>query len=241
MTYEEKMALVCQLADMKKKVQTWTNQELDKSQESIDTHELGQAADIIKDFAEAEKFCMESMYYESVIEAMNSTNEDYRMGYGKMSKVHPYYPDRVMFKPMMDEEPYIEDYLMGDDQFGYDGGRGSSGGRSGGSRGGNRGGSRGQSSSGVSSNDSMVYQNGRENYDSRRDMPRYGRAYEDYREARRHYTESKNPADKDEMSAMAQEHVMETVSSMRDIWKTADPSLKTQMKNDLQRLLSEMN
>ena len=87
----------------------------------------------------------------------------------------------------------------------------------------------------------MEYQNGREMWDRPQDNPRYGRAYEDYREARRHYTESKNPADKDEMSTLAQEHVMETVSSMRDIWKMADPSLKTQMKSDLQKLLSEMN
>lgn len=239
MNMEEKMAAICEIADTKKCIQGWTKEEISKGKDAIDTHELGQAIDMIKDLAEAEKFCMESMYYESVVDAMNDASEEYRMGYGRGPKIRPYYPDNVMFRPMVDQETYIEDWMMDEGRSGYGNGRGgSSGGRSGGSRG-----NSGRSSGGMSYGGSSGYQNGRENYDGemRNNSSRYGRAYEDFREARRHYTESGNRADKEEMGSLAQEHVMETVSSMRDIWKSADSDLKTKMKGDLQRLLSEMN
>lgn len=42
------------------------------------------------------------------------------------------------------------------------------------------------------------------------------------------------------MNAHALEHVSDTIATMRDIWKSADPDLKKRMKSDFTNLLSEM-
>lgn len=64
--------------------------------------------------------------------------------------------------------------------------------------------------------------------------------YDQYRDARRHYTETRSPEAKDEMSKHAQRHANEAIESMRDIWKDADPELKMRLRTDFQGLLSEM-
>lgn len=69
---------------------------------------------------------------------------------------------------------------------------------------------------------------------------RYSKAYRDWQDARRHYTQSKSTSDKDEMDAHAREHLGDTISSMRDIWKSADTDLKKRMKADLSALVAEM-
>lgn len=50
--------------------------------ESVDTEEMGQVIDMIKDLASAEKSCMEAAYYELVCEAMDG-GESERMGYDR--------------------------------------------------------------------------------------------------------------------------------------------------------------
>lgn len=50
--------------------------------ESVNTEELGEVVDMIKDLASAEKDCMEAAYYELVCEAM-SGEENGRMGYDR--------------------------------------------------------------------------------------------------------------------------------------------------------------
>ena len=237
-TYEA----ICELSKMKKRIQCWTKEEVEKDKESINTNELGEAIDMIKDLAEAEKYCCESMYYRTVIDAMDGANETYRMGYDSR---------RVMNKPFIDQEPYIEDYLDGEmERMGYSrSGRGSSGGN----RGRSMGGSRGRSSSGSRSM-SSGYQNGSEYYDEDMDPSmypedrwpnnqsnRYGDAYRQYRMMRRNYTESGNKADKEEMDARAQEHIMDMGNSIKDIWKGADSEQKKKLKAELQSLMSDLN
>lgn len=244
MMSEEKMAKIRELGDMKCKLQGWANAEFEKGKESIDTKEMGEVVDMIKDLAEAEKFCMESMYYESVVTAMDEATADYRMGYGGPNKMNARYPD---FMPYVNQEPYVEEYINPElMRYGYDGGRDGNSGNSSSNSGG-----RSNSSSGMRGGRSMSsgYRDGKERWTSSEsnmmnagDYPgRYGGAYNRYREMRRHYTETGNPADKEEMSMSAQEHVMDTISSMRDIWKDAAPELRTKMKSDLQRLMSEMS
>lgn len=72
-------------------------------------------------------------------------------------------------------------------------------------------------------------------------MPdRYGRAYHEWERAKRHYHESKKETDHDEMDRHARECLSDTVESMRDILKFADPELKKRMKADLTALIGEM-
>ena len=84
----------------------------------------------------------------------------------------------------------------------------------------------------------MGYWPGREMMD---DMdPRYGEEYNRYKKMRRHYTETKSPEDKKEMSEHAEKHVRDTIDTMKDIWGDADPDLKRKMKEDLTKLVNSM-
>lgn len=69
---------------------------------------------------------------------------------------------------------------------------------------------------------------------------RYGRAYRDYQDSKRFYTASHSEHDKKRMETHANEHLSDTVASLRDIWKDADPELKKRMKHDLAKLNEEM-
>lgn len=49
--------------------------------QNVNTGEMGQVVDMIKDLAEAEHHCWEACYYKSVVEAMNNSKGG-KMGYG---------------------------------------------------------------------------------------------------------------------------------------------------------------
>lgn len=57
--------------------------EVAKGMKEVDTEELGEVVDMIKDLAEAEKACMEACYYETVTEAMTEAEGGERMGYDR--------------------------------------------------------------------------------------------------------------------------------------------------------------
>ena len=102
----EKYRKIC---EHKHKLIEWVDAEMSKGKEAIDTKEMGEVIDMIKDLAETEKLCMETCYYESVVEAMEDAGEEYRMGYGGRRRMNARYPDGVINKPYVDQEPYIED------------------------------------------------------------------------------------------------------------------------------------
>lgn len=64
--------------------------------------------------------------------------------------------------------------------------------------------------------------------------------YDKYRDARRHYTETGKSADKDEMSHHAKMYMTEAMGTFRDIWKDADPEMKTSMKTQVAALAKEL-
>lgn len=69
---------------------------------------------------------------------------------------------------------------------------------------------------------------------------RYGKAYNDYQVAKRHYTETKSMSDKEEMDRHANEHVMDTLATVREMYKNADPDMKKRIKADFTKLVAEM-
>lgn len=69
---------------------------------------------------------------------------------------------------------------------------------------------------------------------------RYGRPFNQFRKAKRHYTQTHSPEDKNRMKEHANEHMMETMMTMREIYEDADPDMKKRMKSDLTKLVSEM-
>lgn len=72
-------------------------------------------------------------------------------------------------------------------------------------------------------------------------MNRYGKAYNEYKEARRHYTSTSSEHDKTEMNTHANEHISDMIATVRDIWDHADNEFKRRMKSDIMTLVNDMN
>lgn len=72
------------------------------------------------------------------------------------------------------------------------------------------------------------------------DDPKQSKEYNEYKRAKRHYTESKSPADKQQMDEHAMKHMNQAMDSFREMWKDADPTMRKRMKADLTALVGEM-
>lgn len=209
------------ICDMKNKLVECLDAELLKGIDCADTEECGKVTDMIKDLAKAEKDCLEAEYYKKVIEAM-------------------------------DEESGEEDSLS--ERMGYNRNRSASTGRytSG------RGSRRTRNQSGSTSTTRMGYNDKYdladpywddtqrmygESMDRVRDLedPRYGKAYNKWKMAKKHYHNTRSQHDREEMSENAKEHMNDTVMTLKEIWKEADPELRKEMKNHMDALAKEMN
>lgn len=73
------------------------------------------------------------------------------------------------------------------------------------------------------------------------DKERYGKPFSEYRMAKRNYTETHSEKDKQKMHDSANEHMMSSIATIREIWDTADPELRNRMKADMQKLVNELN
>ncbi len=198
-----------------------------------DTQECGEVVDMIKDLAEAKEKCWKGMYYYKVCQAMEEEEKEGngRMGYdnwryssGRFApKGRGHYAGYTPWPDpnMNPNDIYQDDLSWGTKgRMGYDGGSNGGGSQSGGNYG---------NSSGS---------NGRMGY--RGPNSKYGRAYDEYVDARRFYTETGKEEDKTRMDEKAKEHMASTVESIRDIWNSADPQLQYETKEKLTELLREL-
>ena len=185
-----------------------------KGLDCIDTQEAGAVVDMIKDLAETEKECMEALYYQKVTEAMLSYEEP-RYGYNpsRSATTGRYASGGRRGGRMGFVMPH--EPWTGEDAGEWDGDMYMEGAM-------------------------MGYWPGRNEMMEHMD-PRYGEEYNRYRMTRRHYTESKSPEDKKEMSEHAEKHLRDSMDTFKDIWADADPDLKKRMKEDLTKLVSSMN
>lgn len=216
----EAMAKLEPVRELKEKLLECFKTEIStKGLDCVDTEEAGKVVDMIKDLAETEKECMEALYYQKVTEAMLSYEEP-RYGYNaNRSATTGRYTTpgrgsrgggRMGFVPSM-----MYPDMDWDEK--YDG-RSPEYGRS---------------------SDASGYWPGRGTMEGDVDR-RYGDAYNKYKMTRRHYTESRSEADKKEMKRHAEEHLNDTIATVKDIWEDADPTLKQKMKEDLTKLIGEM-
>lgn len=194
---------------IKESIISWlkTDVEAVKSGQSNDNYcaEISALTDMVKDLAEAEEKCMKTIYYETVIKAMEEyedPGESYgeRYGYNNRRMSNGQYAKAGMghrsgYRPMEDfeltEDHYDPGYIM--KRYGY------------------------------------------------HENNMYGREYQTYRDAKRHYTETKSTDDKKKMDEHAMKHVEETVGTIHEIWKDADPILQRRIQNDVNNLVNDMN
>ena len=203
--------------------------------------ELGEWVDIAKDIVCYDK---DMRLIEVMDEEEKYGDMDYRMGYrGRDSKgrfVHRpgrgrsagYTPYVHMMPPFMDgmydeyEGMMSEDYRMG-----YSEGRG---GRSGNY--GNSGNSGNYGNSGGQGNNSGSYGYSEGN----RGGSRYGESYDDYRKARRHYTETKSPEHQKEMHEKIGEVFDDMESITIDMVKDMTPEDKQKYQLKLQKMMQKI-
>lgn len=67
-----------------------------------------------------------------------------------------------------------------------------------------------------------------------------GMAYDNYRDAKRHYTETKSATDKSKMDIYADEHLANSIKTIKEIWADADPTRKARMKVELAEVVNGM-
>lgn len=174
-------------------------------------HILKEYVEMIKCLAETEKECQEADYYEAVVQAMEDTG-------------------------MMDSE-----------RMGYNPNRNRMGQYSDG-RAGNRNGGRMSSDSDSNSRrgyspdmySRIMMRPGDDRDDWGDDDPRHSESFNRFRKAKRYYTKSHSEEDKQRMKDASNEHMMETMATIREMWDDADPELRTRMKTDLTNLVTNL-
>lgn len=202
--------------------------------------ELGEWVDIAKDIVCYDK---DMRLIEAMDEEEKYGEMEYRMGYrgrdsrgrfvhrpgrGRSAGYTPFMPPFMMGEEYEDEYEYPEMY--GDYRMGYSGGRGgnSGGGRSGGS--GNSGNSNGQGNN----SGSYGYSEGE------RGGSRYGESYDDYRKARRHYSETKSPEHQKEMKEKIGEVFDDMEAITIDMVKDMTPEDKQKYQLKLQKMMQKI-
>ena len=69
---------------------------------------------------------------------------------------------------------------------------------------------------------------------------RYGETYGRYKDSRKHYTESSDPESKKRMDESTQEYVEEFAENLREMYKTADATVKQKLKADLTKMIQQL-
>lgn len=202
--------------------------------------ELGEWVDIAKDIVCYDK---DMRLIKAMDEEEKYDEMEYRMGYrgrdsrgrfvhrpgrGRSAGYTPFMPPFMMGEGYEDEYEYPEMY--GDYRMGYSGGRGgnSGGGHSGGSR--NSGNSSGQGNN----SGSYGYSEGN------RGGSRYGESYDDYRKARRHYSETKSPEHQKEMKEKISEVFDDMEAITVDMVKDMSAEDKQKYKVKLQQMMQKI-
>lgn len=201
-----------ELCDLKKDLIKIFGSELHtKGVDDLDTKDCAEVADMIKDLAEAEKACMEACYYETVIKAMEKADEEDEQE-GRMGyNAYRYANGRYAPKGRGTRRGYIPEMGMMNPYL-YD----------------------------PDFEEEM--EKGRLGYQGEDpdDDPRQSREYNEYKRAKRHYSETKSPEDKRKMDEHAMKHVNQAMDSFREMWRDADPNMRKRMKADLTTLVGEM-
>lgn len=239
-------AKVKEICEMKDKLTSWMSAELDKGRECVNTEEAGEVVDMIKDLADAEKNIWKAAYYKAVVCAMDEYEDDIevdparvrRMGYdnyryssGRFApKGHGHYAGHMGYTPMQEMTRLYHDerdMMHNMPRMGYVDPMNSTSNMSW-SRDGYAG----------SMND---YSPDNTRAGGRMGNSRYGMNYDNYQDARRHYTSSHDKKDKDEMDRYANEHIADTIVTVKEIWNNADPETKKKLKGDLNSLMTMVN
>lgn len=202
--------MIAEMEDMeciKKTLISWLKEEVQNGKEQFDTKTCGEVSDIIKDMAEAAKECYEACYYKTVIEAM-SGGRDPAYDAGSYGYNHRHMSNGEFAGA--GKGHYVRGYNRGPymDQMPY-------------------------VDAYVHDPDfkghmmSMGYEDANHILNSRD-----GEIYDNYRNAKRHYQDSKSAKDKEKMEEHCMKYMQNTLHNLKAMWEDSDPMLKSRMKRD---------
>lgn len=227
----EAMKKAEKICEMKDRICQITQEAVNNDQSNVGM--VGDLVDMVKDLCEAEKDIWKACYYKSIVEAMERDGEENeRAGYDNYRYASGRFAPKGHGHRMGYSIPYDPRVWNGDM---YMGGMGFTDPRM-----------WGEGTMGFTDNPAVSGMGDA----SRGNMPRgtsagYPEAvgaisaYDRYRDAKRHYTETGKSSDREQMSHHARMSVTEAMETMRDIWKEADPELKTKMKTEMGTLVKE--
>ena len=238
-----------------------------KNMKADEVKVLGETVDMLKDLCTAEYYAriskaMEESEKEDEEEAkymMKQMKEQYgeedgermyRMGYNRNRYSNGRFAPRgrgrrMGYMPSEMRMPYLEDEYMAeylgypdymDDvkmRMGY-----NSGGRGGNSGMGMRGGD--MNNGNMGGNDGNQGRSGYGDGRGESEGSRYGRSYDSYRENRRHFTETKSEESKKHMENSMKEYTNDVMENIREMWRDADPTLRKSMKEDLTKMVQQL-
>lgn len=69
---------------------------------------------------------------------------------------------------------------------------------------------------------------------------RYGKAYNEYLTAKKHYTATNDATDKENMMTHMNEHLSDAATSIRKMWDDADPNMRRRIKTDVMKLAESL-
>ena len=232
------------IKEMCKPLEEAVKHQLNMGIESVDTKELGEVVDMIKDLYEAKEKLVKACYYKQIMEAMEEHDfegeedimDEGRRGYrGQPRDSRGRYTSRRGYEEPMDYDMMPEWYRDMDRDMGkmyYSGGNmggGSSSGMSGGSSGGSNGGSggsRGYSEGEGGQYASRMQRDGRE-----------GRSGQ----SRRGYMEAKEQgADKQKKMKELEDYMKELSSDVTEMIGDASQEEKNMLKNKMQVLMQKI-
>lgn len=200
-----------EICGMKEKLVTDLKSYLDAGVDQACTEEVGQIADVIKDLAEAEYYCTVTLAMSEAAE-----EESERYGYSRGGSRGGSGRSRSMSRGYTSYMPYMDDYEP--DIYGYT-----------------------HSNMRYSGNSRMGYRPyvDQEPY-VHSYISEYGKGYDDYKDAKRHYTETHSSEDKEKMNESTAKHVNNAIAGIKEMWQDADTTLRRDIKNDLTALLGTM-
>ena len=235
------------LTKMCEKIGDAINHELDKGIEKVNTEELGEAVDMLKDLYEAKEKMVKSCYYKQVMEAMEEHDfeneeeimEEGRKGYRGRSRDsmgrftsrgrgrRGYEMPMMMHDEDWDEMERMRDIDRPIGRMGYSGS-------------GSMGGSQGQSGSGSSSMDGGQSNSGSMSNARGYSESRYDRAKRGYEETKSIHKD--NSAESKQMKMKELENYMKELSTdVTEMIMDASPEEKSMLKSKMQVLMQKIS
>jgi len=203
------------LYEMTEKLETFAVEEMSKDKSCINTKELGEVIDMVKDLLEARKYKAEAKYYSSITDAMEDAEygQDYdvsgRLGYPRSMRMNS---GRMGYE----EGNYrmLPDMEM--DRMGYSSSRGGN------SSGYNRSGSQMQRSNNRSGGNSSS---------------RYGYSHDEYMEGKKQYS-SNNPDEMEKRKELLNDYMNDLQEMAKDMVSDMTPEEKQMWKVKISKIMN---